>query len=82
MYISINVITYLVIVLYITFLNSLQKSPDMLVLQIIFAFLPPILAAVLTHALKKWTKKQEGTHDQDNENSSNGYEAIEDISSV
>ena len=78
-YFFIIVITYFLIMLYITFLNSFQKSPGSLFLQIIFAFLPSILAAAFTFALEKWTKST-----QDNKNSRNGYERVrmEDTSSV
>ena len=75
-YLSIDVITYFVIILYITFLNSFQKSPGSL-FRIIFSFFPPILAAVFTHFLKRWAKKEEGT--QDNKNSRKGYETIKDL---
>ena len=59
-YFSINVIAYLVIVLYITFLNSLQNLPFSLVLKIIFAFSPPLLAALFTRILKKcpWNPRE------------------------
>ena len=57
---SINVVTYLTIVLYITFLNSLQNLPFSLVLKIIFAFSPPLLAAFFTRILKKcfWNPRE------------------------
>ena len=59
-YFSINVIAYLLIVLYITFLNSLQNLPFSLVLKIIFAFSPPLLAALFTRILKKcpWNPRE------------------------
>ena len=59
-YFSINAITYFAIMVYITFLNSLSKSPDSQVLQLICAFLPPLLAAGFTFYLKRRTKKEKG----------------------
>ena len=61
-YFSINAITYFAIMVYITFLNSLPKSPaDGLVLKLICAFIPSILAAGFTFGLKWWAhqKKKE-----------------------
>ena len=40
-------------------LNSLQASPDRRVLQLIFVFLPPILAAAFTHALPMQVDREE-----------------------
>ena len=77
-YFSINIITYyyLVIMVYITFLNTLQTSPDSmsLIFQIIFSFLPPILAAAFTHALNMWMKRSRNPRDD--------YERIEDTAPV
>ena len=54
-YFSINAITYFAIMVYITFLNSLPKSPaDGLVLKLICAFIPSLLAAGFTFCLKRW----------------------------
>ena len=51
-YFSIIAITYFAIMVYITFLNSLPKSPaDGLVLKLICAFIPSILAAGFTFGL-------------------------------
>ena len=76
-YFSIIIVTYFLIILYITFLNSFQTSPDniSLVFMIIFSFLPPILAAAFEHTLEKWTKKDDM---QDNKIPRSGYERMED----
>ena len=58
-YFSINALTYFAIMMYITFLNSLPKAPvDSLLIKLICAFLPSLLAAAFTVYLKKWAKKQ------------------------
>ena len=57
LYVPINVVMYFVIVLYITFLNSLQKSPDSQIIQLIFALLPPTATAIFSYVLDKWIKE-------------------------
>ena len=58
-YLSINALTYLTIMMYITFLNSLPKEPvDSLPIKLICALLPSLLAAAFTVYFKKWAKKQ------------------------
>ena len=51
---SINTITYFTIVVYITFLNSLPKSPEHFLLELVCAFIPPLLAAGFTFGLQWW----------------------------
>jgi hypothetical protein len=64
-YFSINAITYFAIMVYITFLNSLPKSSgdDGLVLKLICAFIPPLLAAGFTFCLKRSVPKNETAPD-------------------
>ena len=58
-YFSINAITYFVIMVYITFLNSLPKSPEDILLKLVCAFIPPLLAAGFTFGLKWWAPQNE-----------------------
>ena len=58
-YLSINALTYFTIMMYIALLNSLPKEPvDSLLIKLICAFLPSLLAAAFTAYFKKWAKKQ------------------------
>jgi hypothetical protein len=79
-YFSINAITYFAIMVYITFLNSLPKSSgdDGLVLKLICAFIPPLLAAGFTFSLKRWVPKKETTPETPDpaEQGSHGYQPI------
>ena len=85
-YFSINAITYFAIMVYITFLNSLSKSPDSQVLQLICAFLPPLLAAGFTFYLKRRTKKEKGERKAGKaprrRRRRDGYESIEDLANT
>ena len=56
-YFSINAITYFVIMVYITFLNSLPKSPADILLQLVCAFIPSLLAAGFTFGLNQWASQ-------------------------
>ena len=63
-YVLINTFTYLVIMLYITFLNSFQKSPFSLLLQIIFALLPSLSSAIFSrYGLDRWTGDSKKTRE-------------------